>query len=119
MKAREQLTEAIADAVPKKWRVIDTDEPFDTLDNPTIALHQSDIRPGPYTGSLLVDFSAALMVAHTDIARAEHALDDAVVEILTIFRSHPWLSFSRAQKGIYKSNPAYEFTLTILTQIKE
>lgn len=106
--------------LPEEWRKIDEQRIPDVIDRPTVIVkhdHVEPLRDAPL-GSLSHDLLLAVFIPNRDLARAEKALDDSLVELLTALAGHASISWTEAQKVVTPNGqyPGWEVRLSAITQ---
>jgi len=119
---RNYLVRELRARMPKGWRISGLQR---TLDRPTAAItlviRQKTIR-SMNTGVVQVDFTVAAVTPNQDTAKAELALDDALIDFLMAFDDHPGITYGEATKTVTPIGatefPSYDIPFTVTSRKK-
>lgn len=116
MSIRTVLEQLLKTYLPKRWRIVPTGTNLDTLATTVVQLKQRTIRRLPEAPRRLqVEFVATVISPHRDdIAKAEHDLDQAVIEVLTALDKSTEILWDDATKVVVDNQYlGYDITLRI------
>jgi len=119
MSARKDLAAELKPLLPKRWRLVDTERSIDKIDRFTVVIRQRKVEPAPnLQGSLLTTLVVTLIGPTTLAGDYEDALDLAVAKlILIVSQKLPSLAWDAATKKVWRENPAYDFDVTVVTDL--
>jgi len=119
MSARKDLAAELKPLLPKQWRLVDTERSIDKIDRFTVVIRQRKVKPAPnLQGSLLTTLVVTLIGPTTLAGDYEDALDLAVAKlILIVSQKLPSLVWEEANKKVWRENPAYDFDVTVVTDL--
>lgn len=100
MFVRGWLDEHLKPLLPEGWRWVPEQRNLDTLDAVTVIWKQSRILPHAAAplGAVRVEGTLTVATPHTDIARAEESLDDAVIELCSALDGLDGIAWTEATK---------------------
>lgn len=105
--------------LPADWRLIDEQRIPTIIERPTVIVKHDRIEKLPEApiGALRNSVVLAVFIPNQDLAKAEAALDAAVVELTTAIDGHPSINWSEAQKVVTPTGqyPGWELTLSVIT----
>lgn len=119
MSARKDLAAELKPLLPKRWRLVDTERSIDKIDRFTVVIRQRKVEPAPnLQGSLLTTLVVTLIGPTTLAGDYEDELDLAVAQlILIVSQKLPSLVWDAATKKVWRENPAYDFDVTVVTDL--
>ncbi|MGV8851715.1 MAG: hypothetical protein ACOH1M_03995 [Rhodoglobus sp.] len=97
---RQWIQDELTPLLPTGWKVIPNQVGIETISNVTVVIKHLGIRKlseAPVY-HLSNDVTITIIDPHTDQVRAENALDDSVLELVTALDSLPGLIFVSAKK---------------------
>lgn len=117
MFVRGWLDENLAPLLPAGWRWVPEQRNLDTLDAVTVIWKQSRIMPldAAPLGAVRVEGTLTVATPHTDIARAEEALDDAVIELCGALDGLDGTAWTEAQKVVLGETGPLGYDISIWT----
>ncbi|MBH0054482.1 hypothetical protein I6E74_09925 [Salinibacterium sp. SWN139] len=97
---REQLADAITPLLPSTWKIVPNQVGVETLSKVTVVIKHLQMSKFPEApiGHLQHELTITIIDPHTDQVRAENALDDSVLELVTALDSIPGLIIKLAKK---------------------
>jgi hypothetical protein len=115
---REWLTAQLTPLLPGTWRIIPNQRIPETLDVVTVVLVHQKIKPLPEAqGCLTNAVTLTVIDPHTDATRAEDALDDEVLALVTAIESNPQINFTEARKvSVNETYLGWDVDIEVLTQ---
>lgn len=116
---RAQLKAALAPKLPAKWVIVPAQRNLDVISAVTIMFKQSRLAPHQAAPAALrvTGMTITLIDPHTDIEKAEDALDENLLLLLTALESLDFeAKFTEAQKVSFNDTTlAYDITVEIDT----
>lgn len=115
---RSYLVDELTPLVNQGWRIIREQRMPETIDTITVVLKHSRIEKLPEApmGALRNEVVLTVADPHEDIAKAEDALDDAVVDLLSVIDKHDSINWTEARKAKVNDNIlGWDITLTVIT----
>lgn len=100
MSVREWLDENLAPLLPEGWRWVPYQRNIDVLEVTTVIWKQSRILPldAAPLGAVRIEGTLTVATPHTDIERAEEALDAAVTELCSALDGLDGIAWTDATK---------------------
>lgn len=104
---RQTVIDAIREAAPATWAIRDDLRPIETIDKPAVQVDYRTIEPLPSAapGHVRCSFEIRIADHHEDDMNSDPAVDDEVVELITIIDGHRWMAWSDATKGRISDTP--------------
>lgn len=86
---RKQLAEALAERLPKTWRIVPGWHTFDPTGKTTVVIKQGVVSrtPAAPIGIRTIEFTLTLMSRYTSVEQAEDDLDARLAELLAALDS--------------------------------
>jgi len=115
---RSYLEAELKPLLPTTWRIIPNQRIPETIDRVTVALKVDRIEKLPEAplGNLRNTVILTVADPHKDQVRAENALDDAVLNVLTALDGHSNIDWTLAQKVLAtETYLGWDITLTVIT----
>lgn len=119
---RAQVKGWLVPVLPKRWKIIPSQRNYDALAVPSIILKQAGLDPHPAAPQSyhLTRMVITLADPHTDIDKAEDALDANLELLLAAIKKQPLMRFTTAEKvGLSEKYIAYDVTVEIDTEIED
>lgn len=116
--AREYLLEVLTPELPDDWKLIETARIPSTIDSTIVIVNHVGIAPTPEAPRSTLSNTFDLYVASpfADKERADLALDDSVLVLVTALSDHPTVRFDSARKvDLTERYLGWQITLTTLT----
>ncbi len=116
---RDYLKTELTPLLPAGWTIIPNQKMPETITKITVVLKHLTIEPSPANpiGSLNNHVTITVADPHTDQVRAENALDDAVVELLTALDGHSRIVWRPANKVLVNDTYlGWDIPVEVLTQ---
>jgi hypothetical protein len=104
--------------LPTAWHVIPEQRMPETIARITVVIKHRRIEKLPEApiGHLRHEVTLTVADPHTDVAAAEDALDEAVVELIGTLDGHPSISWSDAEKvAVNDTYFGWDLTLSVIT----
>ncbi len=108
--------------LPDEWTVIAEQRFPETVSRTTVIVQHTRIEPLPEAplGHLRHTLTLSVIDPHTDIAAAEDALDEALVEVIQALDTHASISWTEAEKVVHADRyVAWNITVTVITNKTE
>lgn len=116
---RDYLAAELAPLLLVGWKVIPEQRMPDTIKSTTVVLKHLSIEKlaeAP-AGHLRNEVVLTVATPHEDIAKAENALDDAVVKLLSTLDGHKTINWASAKKAqVTDAYLGWDITLTVITE---
>lgn len=109
-------------ALPADWAVIPEQRFPETIAKTTVVLQHTRIEKLPEApiGHLRHTIELSVIDPRQDIAKAEDALDDALVTLIQSLDGHPAINWTGAEKTMHRDTyVAWNLTLTVITSTPE
>jgi hypothetical protein len=115
---REWLSGELTALLPESWRIIPNQRTPETLDTVTVILVHQKINPSPEAlGCLTNKVTLTVVDPHTDSTRAEDALDEEVLALVTALGAHTRIKFTEARKvSINETYLGWDVDTEVLSQ---
>jgi hypothetical protein len=111
---RSEIAEALTEALPATFRVMDYVKQLDNTDRPVVMLHRSKVRRNDSSRAYLDhSMTAHVLVPETLGAAAEDAADDALDAVLGALEGIGYLDWEEAERTPYANFTGYQITLTV------
>lgn len=105
MSARQRAADLITPMLPDDWRgrvTAQTVESIGTLSAPSVFISFTSItHEGMPAGAMIDSFDVVLLSDHTDYAKAEDALDEAIRPFVRALDASPHVAWAGADKKKY------------------
>lgn len=97
---RDWLVAELTPLLPAKWKISANQVGVETISNVSVIIKHLGITKLPEAPAhhLANDVTITIIDPHTDQVRAENALDELVLELVTALDSLPGITFVRAKK---------------------
>lgn len=110
MNGRQALQAAIAEKLPKRYRVV---EPIKLAalepKSPVVMVIRTNLAPAPNAqGSYVADYEIWLIEPKT--LEPEDDLDDALDDLVLALDSYDFVAWTDAERSTYNDQPAYRIT---------
>ncbi|WP_157156259.1 hypothetical protein [Diaminobutyricimonas sp. LJ205] len=116
---RGYVAEELAPLLAKGYRVIPEQQLPDVFETPIVVIKHARIEKLPEAplGHLRNEVVLGLFDPHKDVAKAENALDDEVVELLTVIDKHSRIDWTDARKVMHPNQQyrGWDITLSVIT----
>ena len=117
MNVREFLADKLSPLIPDGWKIVAS---VRNLDKPTGIVaqikHTGVTRmPEAPIGHLQHTVTLTVLTPHTDVEKAEDALDEAVTELLTLIDAHESIGWSDATKVRADTWLAWDIDLAVIS----
>lgn len=119
MSVRNQLQDALRLLVPKRWKIVPTSSTLDAISaDAVVMLKQLELTPAPRAprSEVLVSYVITIIDPHEDIASAETALDDGVLDLFRALQRITFTNPTKATKVTFADQYlAYDLTVEVVT----
>lgn len=116
---RAKVSAALKPLLPSTWRYIPNQATPATISVPTLVYKLLEIDPLPEAplGALRHRIVLTLLSPHEDDVKAEDALDNEVIDLITALDPHSWIAWESARKirDDKTSRLGWDITVTAVT----
>lgn len=116
---RAWFTDQVRPNLPAGWRYIPNQNTPSTISVVTVVYKLLELEPLPEApmGSIRNTIVLTVLSPHEDDVKAEDALDNDVIDLLTALDGHPTISWTRAHKvrDAKTDRLAWDIDLTVIT----
>lgn len=111
------LADAIKPLLPKSWHFVGYEDAVDDVDRITVVLKLQEVQRMPEAplGAYLTSWIVTVTDPHTDPAKADPSLFDAVIDLLDDLDDLSWLRWTSAKKVLDNDRYAYDITIQTST----
>jgi len=116
---RAYVEAQIKPLLPAEWKFIPNQTMPETISQTVVIVKHSRIEklPAAPIGHLQNTVTLTIVDPHADEVKAENALDDSVLELLTAIDGHERINWSLAEKVAVKDPYiGWDITLTVITE---
>lgn len=119
MSVRKQLEDALRILLPKRWKIVATSTTLDAISaDAVVMLKQLELAPAPRAprAETIVSYVVTIIDPHEDLASAETALDDGVVDLFRALQRITFTNPTKATKVTFSDQYlAYDLTVEVVT----
>lgn len=115
---RAWLVDQLTPVLPAKWRLIENQRMPETIDRITVVLKHTTIErlPEAPIGQLRHTVILTVVDPHQDAVKAENALDQSVIELVTAIDGLQYVNWTGAAKvAVTDTYLGWDITLTAIT----
>lgn len=115
---REQLVEHLMPLLPATWVVVPYSRNLDSPSRPTLMVHATTIRRAPAApqGALETEYTLTVIEPQADPTRAQGALDDELLQLITALEAIPYLMWDSAEPVLFQEFYAWDIKTTVITR---